>query len=97
MIETYSESSMISSEADDDALDIDSDILDAASATETLLESTDSVSDGRDGDLPEKASSTTSKKDPRTPEIKSIRFLIFKTKTSNSTGKCMTHLPVKCS
>ena len=44
---------------------------DDSSVTETLLESviTESVSEGREGDRPENASSTTSKKEPRTPEI----------------------------
>ena len=42
-----------------------------ASVTETLLESAaESHSEGSDGDRPEKASSTKSKKDPRTPEIR---------------------------
>ena len=66
---TYSDSGGVSDAAEDD-LENDSDIFDEASATETLLESTDSVSDGSDGDLPENASSTMSKKDPRTPKRK---------------------------
>ena len=42
---------------------------DDSSMTETLLEFIpESVSEGREGDRPENASSTTSKKEPRTPE-----------------------------
>ena len=53
-------------------LDSDSDMFEAdddPSSTDSLLESsTESVSEGREGDRPENASSTTSKKEPRTPE-----------------------------
>ena len=79
MISTYSESSGVVTEAAEDDLERDSDMLDDASATDMLLESTDpeSVSDGRDGDLLENASSTTSKNEPRTPEviIKKVSYL----------------------
>jgi len=58
------------SDAAEEDLEKVSDMLDEASATDTLLESTESVSDGSDGDRPEKASSTKSKKPvPRTPDI----------------------------
>ena len=68
MAVTYSDSGGVSDAAEDD-LEKDSDIFDEASATETLLDPTDSVSsEGSDGDLPENASSTMSKKDPRTPK-----------------------------
>ena len=52
-------------------LETEDDEDDDSSVTETLLESviTESVSEGREGDRPENASSTTSKKEPRTPEI----------------------------
>ena len=57
------------SDAAEEDLEKVSDMLDEASATDTLLESTESVSEGSDGDRPEKASSTKSKKPvPRTPE-----------------------------
>ena len=62
------------SDAAEDDLENDSDIFDEASATDTLLDPTDSVSEGNDGDLPENASSTMSKKDPRTPERKIIIY-----------------------
>ena len=52
-------------ESDSDMFDDDDD---PPSMTETLLESiTESVSEGREGERPENASSTTSKKEPRTP------------------------------
>ena len=52
-------------ESDSDMFDDDDD---DPSMTETLLESiTESVSEGREGERPENASSTTSKKEPRTP------------------------------
>ena len=56
-------------ESDSDMFDDDDD----PSMTETLLESiTESVSEGREGERPENASSTTSKKEPRTPETRLI-------------------------
>ena len=63
-------------------LEKESDILEEASVTETLLDSpaAESYSEGSDGDRPENASSTKSKKDPRTPEIyhkKSSRVLLL--------------------
>ena len=58
------EAAEVDLESDSDMFDDDDD----PSMTETLLESiTESVSEGREGERPENASSTTSKKEPRTP------------------------------
>ena len=66
-INSYS-SLVVVSETGDDDLEKESDMLEEASVTETLLESAaESHSEGRDGERPENASSTKSKKDPRTP------------------------------
>ena len=62
-------------ESDSDMFDDDDD----PSMTETLLESiTESVSEGREGERPENASSTTSKKEPRTPGTQQLYRKIFK-------------------
>ena len=70
---SVSEAEMEAAEVD---LDSNSDMFEAdddSSMTETLLESiTESVSEGREGERPENASSTTSKKEPRTPEAKLV-------------------------
>ena len=70
---SVSEAEMEAAEVD---LDSNSEMFEAdddPSMTETLLESiTESVSEGREGERPENASSTTSKKEPRTPETKLI-------------------------
>ena len=59
---------MVVSKAGEDDLEMESGVLEDASVTETLLESAaESHSDGSDGDRPENASSTKSKKFPRTP------------------------------
>ena len=49
---------MSSEAATEEARDNDSDMLEEASATEVLLDPTESVSEGREGLRPEKASST---------------------------------------
>ena len=71
---SYSDSGEETEAAEVD-LDSDSDMFEAddddPSMTDSHLESsTESVSEGREGDRPENASSTTSKKEPRTPETK---------------------------
>ena len=70
---SVSEAEMEAAEVD---LDSNSDMFEAdddSSMTDPLLESiTESVSEGREGERPENASSTTSKKEPRTPETKLI-------------------------
>ena len=59
---------MVVSRAGEDDLEKESGVVEEASVTETLLESAaESHSDGSDGDRPENASSTKSKKVPRTP------------------------------
>ena len=62
--------SVVVSNAGEDDLEKESGVVEDASVTETLLESAaESHSDGSDGDRPENASSTKSKKVPRTPSI----------------------------
>ena len=59
---------MVVSKAGEDDLEKESGGVEDASVTETLLDSAaESHSDGSDGDRPENASSTKSKKVPRTP------------------------------
>ena len=59
---------MVDSKTGEEDLEKESGVLEEASVTETLLESAaESHSEGSEGDLPEKASSTKSKKVPRTP------------------------------
>ena len=59
---------MVVSKTGEEDLEKDSGGVEDASVTETLLESAaESHSDGSDGDRPENASSTKSKKVPRTP------------------------------
>ena len=62
--------SVVVSKAGEDDLEKESGVLEDASVTDTLLESpAESHSDGSEGDRPENASSTKSKKVPRTPFI----------------------------